>query len=66
MFFLLQYFTHRTDAVELVSTFQYADDDDVFERPPYSVLVRSIKPDTGGIVVNCNNHLFYKSMFFSI
>ena len=47
---LIQNPLYRTDAIELLSTFQYADINDVLERPPYSILVRSIKPENGGII----------------
>ena len=33
----------RTDRVEVLKTLQYNDTMDVFEREPYSVLIRSTK-----------------------
>ena len=37
----------RTDKVHILSTYQYDDPEDVFEREPYSVLIQSIHPDSG-------------------
>ena len=40
---------HRTDRVEILRTFQFDDSaDDVFEREPFSVLVRSKEEGRGG------------------
>ena len=34
-------FLHRVDKVGVVAAHQYSDVDDDFERPPYSVLMRT-------------------------
>ena len=41
----------RTNTVEIINTFQYNDTNDQFERPPYAILVRSIKQGEGMSII---------------